>query len=51
KFNQQKDDDIVAILKIIYEDEIHHVSIGNMWYHWACNTQKLDPHETYKHLL
>jgi uncharacterized ferritin-like protein (DUF455 family) len=51
KFKQQKNDDIVAILKIIYEDEIHHVSIGNMWYRWACSAQKLDPHETYKHLL
>ena len=51
KFKQQKDDDIVAILQIIYEEEIHHVSIGNIWYRWACESQKLDPHETYKKLL
>ena len=51
KFKQQRDDDIAAILKIIYEEEIHHVSIGNIWYRWACDTQKLDPHETYKNLL
>ena len=51
KFKQQKDDDIAAILQIIYEEEIHHVSIGNIWYRWACHTQKLEPHETYKNLL
>ena len=51
KFKQQRDDDIVTILQIIYEEEIHHVSIGNIWYRWACDTQKLDPHETYKNLL
>jgi len=51
KFKQQKDDEIAAILQIIYEEEIHHVSIGNIWYRWACEAQKLDPHETYKNLL
>ena len=51
KFKQRKDDDIAAILQIIYEEEIHHVSIGNIWYRWACESQKLDPHETYKKLL
>jgi len=51
KFRQQKDNEIVSILQIIYEEEIHHVSIGNIWYRWACDTQKLDPHETYKNLL
>ncbi len=51
KFKQQRDDDIAAILQIIYEEEIRHVSIGNIWYRWACDTQKLDPQETYKNLL
>jgi uncharacterized ferritin-like protein (DUF455 family) len=51
KFKQQRDDDIAAILQTIYEEEIRHVSIGNIWYRWACDTQKLDPHETYKNLL
>ena len=51
KFRQQRDDDIAAILQTIYEEEIRHVSIGNIWYRWACDTQKLDPHETYKNLL
>ena len=51
KFKQQKDDEIAAILQIIYEEEIRHVSIGNIWYRWACEAQKLDPHETYKNLL
>ena len=51
KFKQQKDDEIASILQIIYEEEIHHVSIGNIWYRWACESQKLDPHETYKNLL
>jgi len=51
KFKQQRDDDIAEILQIIYEEEIRHVSVGNIWYRWACDTQKLDPHETYKNLL
>ncbi len=51
KFKQQKDDDIAAILQIIFEEEIRHVSIGNIWYRWACKAQKLVPHETYKNLL
>ena len=51
KFKQQKDDDIAAILQIIFEEEIRHVSIGNIWYRWACKAQKLAPHETYKNLL
>ena len=51
KFKQQKDDDIAAILQIIFEEEIRHVSIGNIWYRWACEAQELDPHETYKNLL
>ena len=51
KFKQQKDNEIAAILQTIYEEEIHHVSIGNIWYRWACKAQKLAPHETYKNLL
>ena len=51
KFKQQKDDGIAAILQIIFEEEIRHVSIGNIWYRWACKAQKLAPHETYKNLL
>jgi len=51
KFKQQKDDEISAILQTIYEEEIRHVSIGNIWYRWACEVQKQDPHKTYKSLL
>jgi uncharacterized ferritin-like protein (DUF455 family) len=51
KFKQQKDDDIASILQTIYEEEIHHVSIGNIWYRWACESQNLNSHETYKKLL
>lgn len=51
KFKQQKDDEIAAILQIIYEEEIRHVSIGNFWYRWACEVEKLNPIETYQNLL
>jgi uncharacterized ferritin-like protein (DUF455 family) len=51
KFKQQKDDEIASILQTIYEEEIHHVSIGNIWYRWACESQNLNSHETYKKLL
>jgi uncharacterized ferritin-like protein (DUF455 family) len=33
----------VEILDIILRDEIGHVAIGNRWYRWLCERERLDP--------
>ena len=33
----------VAILDIILRDEIGHVAVGNRWYRWLCERDRLDP--------
>jgi uncharacterized ferritin-like protein (DUF455 family) len=33
----------VDILNIILRDEIGHVAIGNHWYRWLCERERLDP--------
>ncbi len=39
-----------AILDIILREEIGHVAIGNHWYRWLCQREKLDPIAHYKKL-
>ncbi len=34
---------IIEILDIILRDEIGHVAIGNHWYRWLCERDRLDP--------
>ena len=33
----------VAILDVILRDEIGHVAIGNRWYRWACERDRVEP--------
>jgi uncharacterized ferritin-like protein (DUF455 family) len=33
----------VEILEVILRDEIGHVAIGNRWYRWLCERDRLDP--------
>lgn len=47
KFERSKDFGIAKSLRIIYEDEIGHVRIGNKWYHYLCEMRKVDPEETF----
>lgn len=51
KFQQQNDQAAVAILEVIYQDEINHVRIGNHWYCLLCRQQSLDPAETFSALI
>jgi uncharacterized ferritin-like protein (DUF455 family) len=39
-----------AILDVILRDEIGHVLIGNRWFRYLCDAQRLDPHATYERL-
>jgi uncharacterized ferritin-like protein (DUF455 family) len=43
KFAKAGDQRAVEILEIILQDEIGHVAIGNTWYRWCCQQEKLDP--------
>jgi uncharacterized ferritin-like protein (DUF455 family) len=44
---QVKDQAAVEILEIIYRDEIGHVQIGNRWFNYLCQLEKLEPVSTY----
>jgi uncharacterized ferritin-like protein (DUF455 family) len=33
----------VEILEVILRDEVGHVAIGNHWYRWLCERERLDP--------
>ena len=41
----------VEILKIIVNDEVGHVLIGNYWYNYLCEREKVDPIKTFESLL
>ncbi|MEE9331031.1 MAG: ferritin-like domain-containing protein [Methylophilaceae bacterium] len=43
KLAQAGDMRAAEILDIILRDEIGHVAIGNYWFNWLCEQQKLDP--------
>lgn len=51
KFVQFGDQEMADILKIIYQEEIGHVAIGNHWYHHACQAENIDPHTTFHQLI
>jgi len=38
----------VEILDVILRDEIGHVAIGNRWYGWLCERQRIDPVANYR---
>ena len=51
KFAQIGDQRSVAILQIIYQEEIGHVAIGNRWYHYCCQQRGLEPKKTFRQLV
>ena len=50
KFAQVGDIKMANILDIILTDEIGHVAIGNCWFNWLCDAQKLEPIATFASL-
>ena len=42
---------VIEILDVILREEIGHVEIGNRWYRWLCQGQRLDPVAHYKMLV
>lgn len=51
KLRQAGDDQAVAILDVIYRDEVGHVAIGNRWYHYLCAQRQREPAEMFAQLL
>jgi uncharacterized ferritin-like protein (DUF455 family) len=51
KLRQAGDEQAVAILDVIYRDEIGHVAIGNRWYHHLCAQRQCEPAAMFAQLL
>lgn len=45
------DKEAVAILDIIFRDEVGHVAVGNRWFRWLCAERGLDPLIAFRDLL
>lgn len=45
------DDETVAILEIILDEEVRHVEIGSRWFRYCCDLRGLDPEPTFLALL
>ncbi|PID46906.1 MAG: hypothetical protein CSB47_01620 [Proteobacteria bacterium] len=51
RLEQVGDEDTVAILHIILEEEIGHVSIGSRWFKYCCKREGKAPEPTFRELL
>jgi len=51
KLQQAEDNEAVAILEVIYAEEIGHVEIGTRWFHHICVERKVAPEPTFRKLL
>ena len=45
------DNQLIAILQIIFDDEIGHVKIGSYWYKYLCQQRELEPEQTFLDLI
>ena len=45
------DEASVAVLEVIYREEIGHVAAGQRWFHWECARRGLDPVAAYRDLV
>ena len=51
KLAQFGDHDLVAILDVIYNEEITHVEIGTRWFRYVCEQRQVDARQTFRELL
>ena len=51
KLSSLGDHEFAKNLRIIYQEEIGHVRIGNRWFRFACEQKNLEPRETFKQML
>ncbi|HLI22053.1 MAG TPA: ferritin-like domain-containing protein [Stellaceae bacterium] len=51
KLRRQGDAASVAVLEMIYRDEVGHVAAGQRWFRWDCARRGLDPVAAYRDLV
>ena len=51
RLDQLNDQESIAVLRVIYDEEIGHVSLGSDWFKFECSRRNLDPETTYFSLL
>ncbi|MFU8876925.1 MAG: ferritin-like domain-containing protein [Wenzhouxiangellaceae bacterium] len=51
RLRQAGDDESVACLEIILDEEVRHVAIGSRWFRYLCDQRGLDPTPTFQALL
>jgi uncharacterized ferritin-like protein (DUF455 family) len=51
KFRQTGDLRAVEILRVIYQEEVGHVAIGNRWYLYCCVQNGQEPRSTFQRLI
>jgi len=51
KLQQAGDEQAVAVLQVIYTEEIGHVAIGAKWFKRLCRQQELDPKDQFQYLV
>ena len=45
------DDETVACLRVILDEEVRHVAIGTKWFHHCCAAEGVEPAQTFERLL
>lgn len=51
RFIQIKDQEMTRILKVILDDEVGHVEVGNKWFNYLCKQRGINPISIYKKLV
>lgn len=51
RLNSVNDDSAVAILEVIYQEEIDHVRVGSKWFNYQCEQNHLEPRATFKAMV
>ena len=51
KFRHVQDFETMAVLQVIYDEEVGHVAIGNFWFKTLCQQRGLEPETTFIQLV
>ena len=51
RLRQAGDEETIAVLEIILDEEVRHVEIGTNWFRYCCDLEGLDPDQTFLGLL
>ncbi len=51
RFRKAGDQETVAVLQVILDEEVGHVQFGSDWFAWLCEQRGVDPETTYFDLL